>query len=87
LAFESESGHGLNWLDRFPLWMLIMIAVYLGFAPFQPEPHLVEKLRMLSQGTLTRPLDIFDLLMHATPLVLLAIKIWRNMARAGKLLK
>jgi hypothetical protein len=47
----------------------------------------VEKLRMLSQGTLTQPLDIFDLLMHATPLVLLAIKIWRNVARAGKLLK
>ena len=77
----------MNWLDRFPMWWLVMIAVYLGFAPFQPEPHLVEKLRMLSQGTLTQPLDIFDLLMHATPLVLLAIKIWRNVARAGKLLK
>ena len=45
-----------------------------GLSPFKPEPHLVEKLRMLFTGTLTRPLDIFDLFFHATPLILLAIK-------------
>ncbi|HMS26612.1 MAG TPA: hypothetical protein PKC80_04480 [Burkholderiaceae bacterium] len=77
----------MNWLDRFPLWLLIVLAVYLGIAPIQPEPHLVEKLRMLSQVTLTRPLDIFDLLMHATPIVLLAIRVWRQFVRAGKLPK
>jgi hypothetical protein len=38
----------------------------------------VEKLRMLSQGTLVRPLDIFDLLMHATPLLVVLIKLWRQ---------
>ena len=44
--------------------------VYLAVAPIVPEPHLVEKLRMLSQGTLVKPIDIFDLLMHSVPLVL-----------------
>ena len=34
-----------------------------------------EKLRMLRQGTLTKPLDIFDLVMHATPWVLLILKL------------
>ena len=48
----------------------------LALAPFRPEPHLIEKLRMLSQGTLTRPVDIFDLLLHGTPLVLLLIKLF-----------
>lgn len=43
-----------------------------------PEPHLVEKLRMLLAGTLVRPLDIFDLAMHATPLALLVLKLWRR---------
>ncbi len=32
---------------------------------------------MLSAGTLVRPIDIFDLLMHATPVVLLVVKLGR----------
>ncbi len=36
------------WLDRFPLVLLIAIALWLAVAPIVPEPHLVEKLRMLS---------------------------------------
>ncbi len=68
----------LKWLDEFPLPMLAMMALMLGLAPFVPEPHLWEKLKMLAAGTLSRPLDIFDLLMHATPMVLLAIKLLRG---------
>ena len=64
-------------LDRFPLGWLIAIALWLAVAPVVPEPHLIEKLRMLSQGTLTRPLDIFDLLLHSVPLLLLGIRMWR----------
>jgi hypothetical protein len=37
---------------------------------------------MLSQGTLTVPLDIFDLLIHATPLVLLGLRLWRRKPKA-----
>ena len=70
----------LNWLDRAPLLVLTSLAVWMAGAPFIPEPHLVEKLRMLFQGALTRPLDVFDLLMHAAPGVLLAVKLarWRK---------
>jgi len=68
----------MNWLDRIPILLLAVVAIYMAIAPIQPEPHLVEKIRMLSQGTLSRPIDIFDLLMHATPLVLLVLKLWRK---------
>jgi hypothetical protein len=68
----------LKWLDRAPLFLLIALAVWMAGAPFTPEPHLVEKLRLLFQGALTRPLDIFDLLMHAAPSVLLAVKLARR---------
>ena len=68
----------LNWLDRAPLFVLIALAVWMAGAPFTPEPHLVEKLYMLFQATLTRPLDIFDLLMHAAPSVFLAVKLARR---------
>ena len=64
----------MKFILHIPYIPLIVAAVLLGLSPFKPEPHLVEKLRMLFSGTLTRPLDIFDLFFHATPLVLLAIK-------------
>lgn len=68
----------MKWLDRIPLGALLLPAVLLGLAPFSPEPHLLEKLRMLSQGTLHRPIDIFDLLLHGTPVVLVVLKLWRR---------
>lgn len=74
----------MNWIDRQPVLLFLAIALTLGLAPFVPEPHLVEKLRMLSEGTLTRPIDIFDFLLHAIPWVLLGIKLWRvYRARSG----
>jgi hypothetical protein len=67
----------MEWLDRLPLVVLIIAALTLGLAPFVPEPHLWEKLKMLAAGTLSRPLDIFDLIWHAAPWLLLAAKLVR----------
>lgn len=68
----------LSFIDRLPWALLLPIAVWLGIAPVTPEPHLVEKLRLLSQGALVRPIDIFDLLMHSAPLALVGLKAWRR---------
>jgi len=57
---------------------LIPLVLLLGFAPFLPQPHIVEKIRMLMAGTLTRPLDIFDLAWHAWPFALLAYRVIRD---------
>lgn len=67
----------LAWFDRLPLLYLVIAALTLGLAPFVPEPHLWEKVRMLSAGELVRPIDIFDLVLHAAPWVLLALKLGR----------
>ena len=67
----------LNWIDKLPVKALLVIAVFFALAPFQPEPHLFEKLRMLSEGELSRPIDIFDLFMHSLPIALLAIRLIR----------
>jgi hypothetical protein len=67
----------LKLIDKIPLSMLLVLAVFFALAPFQPEPHLVEKSRMLLNGTLHKPIDIFDLIMHATPLVLLIVRLLR----------
>lgn len=67
----------MRWLDNIPLPTLVIIALLLGLAPFTPEPHLWEKLRMLFNGELRRAIDIFDLLLHGTPWLLLALKLVR----------
>jgi hypothetical protein len=66
------------WLDRIPLHMIALPATLLALAPFVPEPHLWQKLKMLAAGELHRPLDIFDMIMHGSGLVLLGIKLVRG---------
>lgn len=75
----------LAWLDKFSLPTLLIIAAFLGLAPFSPEPHIWEKLKMLATGTLHKPIDIFDLFLHGTPWVLLSLKLFRmRMTAMGK---
>jgi hypothetical protein len=65
-----------------PYRWLVPIAILFALAPFRPEPHLVEKVRMLFAGTLKRPIDIFDLALHATPLLLLLVRLaWDLLGR------
>ena len=67
----------MTWLDRIPLVPLAIVAVLLGLSPFYPEPHLWEKLKMLSEGTLTETIDILDFAMHGLPVLLLTAKLGR----------
>ncbi|MBT3239007.1 MAG: RND transporter [Rhodospirillaceae bacterium] len=67
----------MEWLDKIPTGILAIAAVFMLLAPFVPEPHLVEKFRMLMEGTLKKPIDIFDVFWHLAPSVLLALKFVR----------
>ena len=71
----------MNWLDRIPFSVIIPVAVLLALAPFAPEPHLWEKLKMLQAGTLVKPIDIFDLFLHGAPLLVLLLKLIRSRGR------
>jgi hypothetical protein len=74
----------MKWLDKIDLVSLLIPAVLLGLAPFAPEPHLIEKLRMLSQGVLSRPIDIFDLFLHGTLISLVIVKLARQVLGLNK---
>ena len=52
----------------------------MAVASVVPEPHLLEKTRMLWLGTLQRPLDIFDLCLHLAPTLLLIWRLFRQFA-------
>lgn len=75
----------MRFIRELPFSILIVATVLMLGAPFVPEPHLVEKARMLSQGTLTKPLDIFDVVWHLLPAALLAWKtvLWRRDRATG----
>ena len=72
----------MTWLNNIPYSLLIIASLALGLAPFTPLPHLVEKMHMLLAGELVRPVDIFDLFLHSSPIVLLLLKaalnLWPN---------
>jgi hypothetical protein len=53
--------------------LIIILCLTLGLAPYKP-PHIWEKLTMLLQGRLVRPLDWVDFLFHGIPWVLLLLK-------------
>jgi hypothetical protein len=69
-------------LASLPWSVVIVVCLTLGLAPFNP-PHIVEKLQMLVHGRLVRPIDWFDLLLHAVPWVVLALKAVVVVARGG----
>jgi hypothetical protein len=77
LAGAKAERTDMAFLDQIPLNILILAALTLGLAPFLPEPHIWEKLKMLAAGNLVKPIDIFDLILHATPFLLLAAKLLR----------
>ena len=71
-----------RWIEQTPWWLFAIAALAFAVVPLG-QSHFVEKWRMLFAGTLRRPLDWFDLVMHTTPLALLLVKLvlevrWRG---------
>jgi len=72
-----------SFLDNIPYSILIVFSVIMLLIPFRPMPHFIEKLIMLKNGTLNKPIDIFDLFYHSAPLILLIIKLFRDYSNKG----
>ncbi len=53
---------------------LVLLTIMLGLAPFFPIPHTFEKIQMLINGELKKMIDIFDLIFHSSPILLILTK-------------
>ncbi|NBD29721.1 MAG: RND transporter [Alphaproteobacteria bacterium] len=73
----------MAFLDQIDWTLILLACATLGLAPFVPEPHIWEKLKMLFAGQLVKPIDIFDFLMHGAPFLLLFAKILREVTRTS----
>ncbi len=73
----------LGLLDQLPLGLVVLACLTLGLAPFVPEPHIWEKLKMLAGGTLVKPMDVFDLALHGLPWLVLVAKLARMALARG----
>jgi hypothetical protein len=73
----------MKYLDKIPFRTAIVMTIFLGILPVSPEPHIWQKLKMLVAGDLGNPVDIFDLLFHAAPGLVLIAKIYRHKSNLG----
>ena len=65
--------------------MPVLLCLFLGLAPFSPEPHLVGKLRWIAGGAVDMGLlDWGDLLMHGAPFVWVALLLVQDLMPASK---
>lgn len=71
----------MAFLDKIPYSILIVVSVFMLLAPFRPMPHVIEKLIMLKNSTLTKPIDLFDLFYHLAPTIILFLKIYRDYSK------
>jgi hypothetical protein len=60
-------------LEQLPWNAVIFLCLTLGLAPYWP-PHIFEKLSMLANRKLVRPVDWFDLILHRSPWIILMLK-------------
>ncbi len=66
-----------RWLDYLPVMPLAVAAIVLALAPPLAEPHLWRDIKLLVAGQLLRTVDILDFWLHATLLLVLALKLVR----------
>ncbi len=57
---------------------MLLVEGLLAVTPIAREPHLIEKLRLVLPGLLPLTLNTFDSAMHATSLLLVVLKLWRQ---------
>ena len=72
-----------QWVMGLPYGLLFVMAGFMALAPFQPEPHLVQKFNWLISGVPFKAIDVFDVVWHLLPMILIGVK-WLLMNKEAK---
>lgn len=71
----------ISLITSIPWSIIIILCLTVGLAPFSPEPHLLEKIRLIFLGQLHSLVDIFDFFFHLSPFVLFIIKTFTSIKK------
>lgn len=74
LDYRYQNQNMQYYINQLPWIIVVILCLTLGLAPYTPQPHLIEKIILLTDGQLNTSVDIFDFLMHLSPFILLIIK-------------
>ena len=66
-------------IDKLPTFPTVVVGLWMGLAPFMPEPHLVQKFYMLINNEPFKLIDVFDVFMHGGIAAIAVLKVWRIM--------
>lgn len=59
------------------VWLPIILCVFIGFAPFGEEPHLLGKIKWIHGGAVgMEAMDWFDFFFHLSPFIYLLLSIF-----------
>jgi hypothetical protein len=64
-----------SFLDRLSWPSLLLFAGVLAILPPQPEPHLVHKARWLVEGRPFALIDVLDVVMHLSGVIVIVLKL------------
>jgi len=71
-------------IDR-SIWMFGMLSIFLAFAPFFPEPHLIGKIEWMIGGAVgMKPMDYFDTFLHGAPIIVFLFLLGINLGKKIK---
>ncbi len=81
MVVQADVAKFWRFIETMPTAVLAVGAGLLLLAPFVPEPHLVEKFRMFQSGALHKPLDIADVFVHLSGVIILLMHLGRRALR------
>ena len=75
----------LSYLDNISYQSLFIALALLGLLPLCQCLTPLKKIILLSKGELVKPIDIFDLIFHLSPVILITLKFYYSNKRRFKL--
>lgn len=69
----------LKIIDNLPFGPVMFLGTVFTLMPFVPEPHLWQKIMMITNGLYMAPIDWFDICVHGGAALLVAFKLTRHL--------
>lgn len=81
--FKVNLNSVFKWIDSIPTGILVFFSIWMLIAPIHPEPHLVQKFSWIMESKSFKAIDVFDVIWHLLPSILLLIKWQKGVSKSS----